>query len=32
MRRAILRHMPDVAAYPGQHDYWNEIPPKKTSR
>ena len=32
MRRAILRHMPDVAAYPGQHDYWNEIPAKNTSR
>jgi thiol-disulfide isomerase/thioredoxin len=32
MRRAILRHMPDVAAYPGQHDYWNEIPAKKTLR
>ena len=32
MRRAILRHMPDVTAYPGQHDYWNEISPKTTSR
>jgi hypothetical protein len=31
MRRAILRNMPDVAAYPGQHDYWNDIP-GKTSR
>ena len=26
LRRAILRHMPDVVAYPGQHDYWNAIP------
>lgn len=26
LRRAILRHMPDVAAYPGQHDYWNSNP------
>ena len=22
LRRAILANMPDVAAYPGQHDYW----------
>jgi peroxiredoxin len=25
LRRAILRNMPDVVAYPGQHDYWNSI-------
>lgn len=30
MRRAILRHMPDVVAYPGQHAYWNSTAaPKK---
>ena len=22
LRRAILANMPDVVAYPGQHDYW----------
>jgi thiol-disulfide isomerase/thioredoxin len=26
LRRAILRNMPDVVAYPGQHDYWNSTP------
>jgi thiol-disulfide isomerase/thioredoxin len=25
LRRAILRNMPDVVAYPGQHDYWNSV-------
>ena len=25
LRRAILRHMPDVVAYPGQHAYWNSM-------
>jgi len=32
LRRAILRHMPDVVAYPGQHAYWNSIAASGTER
>ena len=31
VRRAILRHMPDVVAYPGQYDYWNAAAVTKKS-